>query len=421
MCWSVCSTKEELSSLGNRMLPNKESILDLVAQARSYRESDQLDKAKECLDKVLSRVPRNASALKEMTVILVRQREYDKAAAYLKKILEVKPGDLWALNELGIILRNQGNSRKAVELFNRVLEQDPNNMHTLSELGLTYNHLNEIDKADSCFEKISKQSSGMLTEKLKDLQSTRDSEKPSRERNVYLLASGRITTANAMATCFAHQINTPLQIIQGIIYRLLKKKEQIEKTEFINGLIKIQQTADTINAFTNHLNNLIKDDTEEHRFVKIGEVILGAFALFEQQLRYRRIKVDLSEIESDNGKTFVFGNRIELEHVFINLIANARDALENTAQRQIKVSFRSDERAITISFADNGQGISEENSKRIFESLFTTKPKGTGLGLWLCYSVIHGMSGKIEVKSRLGEGTTFIIRLPNKRNNYGET
>ncbi len=408
------------------MLTNKESIQDLITKALSYRESDQLDKAKECLDKVLRRLPRNVTALKEMTAILVHQREYDKAAPYLKKILEIKPEDLWSLNELGIVYRKQGNSRKAIEFFNRALEQDPNNMYILSELGLTYNYLYETDKANLCFEKISKQSRGMLTERLNDLQIIRDQEDSSREGNVYLLASGRITTANAMATCFAHQINTPLQIIQGIIYRLLKKQEQIDKAEFVNGLLKIQQTADTINAFTNHLNNLIKDDSEGHRFIKIGEVILGAFALFELQLRNRRIKVDLSEIESGNNKTFVFGNRIELEHVFINMIANARDALESAAQsqtkeRQIKVGIRSDEREVTISFSDNGQGISEENAKRIFDSLFTTKPKGTGLGLWLCYSVINGMSGKIEVKSILGEGTTFIIRLPNKRIIHGET
>lgn len=69
---------------------------------------------------------------------------------------------------------------------------------------------------------------------------------------------------------------------------------------------------------------------------------------------------------------------------------------------------------IVIRFSDNGKGISKENLKRVFDSLFTTKEEGTGLGLWLCFSVINQMDGNITVDSKLGQGTTFTIRLPAK-------
>ena len=115
-------------------------------------------------------------------------------------------------------------------------------------------------------------------------------------------------------------------------------------------------------------------------------------------------------------KTFrpVYGNRVELEQVFINLFANARDALTSTPEPRIIVGLtQSSDKDITLTFSDNGEGISKENLKRVFDSLFTTKDEGTGLGLWLCYSVIEQqMNGSIKVESELGKGTTFILRLP---------
>jgi signal transduction histidine kinase len=109
----------------------------------------------------------------------------------------------------------------------------------------------------------------------------------------------------------------------------------------------------------------------------------------------------------------VYGNRVELEQVFINLFANARDALTSTAKPKITVGLaRSDDKEVTMTFSDNGEGISKDNLKRVFDSLFTTKAEGTGLGLWLCFSVIQQMNGTIKVESNLGKGTTFTICLP---------
>jgi signal transduction histidine kinase len=232
------------------------------------------------------------------------------------------------------------------------------------------------------------------------------------------LSSGRITTLNAIATCFAHQINNPLQIIQGSI-RSLSKKIPASETSINDDLERIRNNANRINELIQHLYRLVKQDTKDQQFLVLKEVIFSAYELFEKQLQNRGIKVVMEGFHDEQRTVLVYGNSVELEQVFINLFANARDALASTTEPQINVSMlqlASD--GVTVCFGDNGHGISEENKGRVFDSLFTTKPDGTGLGLWLCLSVIQQMNGTIKAESTIDHGTRFIICLPSRWEEY---
>lgn len=180
-----------------------------------------------------------------------------------------------------------------------------------------------------------------------------------------------------------------------------------------DDLKDLRDSADRIHEMIQHLYKLIRPDSGDREFLPVSKVILSAFALFEKQLQNRGITVELGDLQNPQSNTVVYGNSVELEQVFINLFANARDALASTPDPRITVSMiPSREKEITIRFSDNGEGISEENLERVFDTLFTTKQYGTGLGLWLCFSVINQMEGRISVDSTLGEGTTFTISLP---------
>jgi signal transduction histidine kinase len=232
-----------------------------------------------------------------------------------------------------------------------------------------------------------------------------------RERDRQFIASGRITTVNAIATCFAHQINNPLQIIQEAV-ESLSEKAQSCGVSLEDDLGDLRDSANRIHEMIQHLYKLIRPDSGDREFLRVSSVILSAFALFEKQLQNRGIRVALDDLRGPRGDAVVYGNSVELEQVFINLFANARDALAATPDPRISVSLiPSGAKEVTILFSDNGEGISEENLERVFDSLFTTKRHGTGLGLWLCYSVINEMEGRISVDSTLGEGTTFTITL----------
>jgi two-component system NtrC family sensor kinase len=233
-----------------------------------------------------------------------------------------------------------------------------------------------------------------------------------RRRDKKFIASGRITTLNAIATCLAHQINNPLEIIQSSIDSLLEKVPR-DDTLIEGDLQELRSSANRIHELIEHLYRLIKNDCQDRESLIIGEVLLSAYGLFEKQLENRKVTVELDDMSDPENSPVVYGNRVELEQVFINLFANARDALASTDQPKITVGIaQATDKNLTIAFSDNGEGISKENLKRVFDSLFTTKAEGTGLGLWLCFSVIEQMNGTIKVESNLGKGTTFTICLP---------
>ncbi len=112
----------------------------------------------------------------------------------------------------------------------------------------------------------------------------------------------------------------------------------------------------------------------------------------------------------------VMANASQLQQVFLNMIINAADVMESVGiltiatRRQTKDGMPFTE----VEFRDTGQGISEENMSKIFEPFFTTKPvgKGTGLGLAVSHGIIQDHGGKILVRSKLGEGTSFFVRFP---------
>jgi signal transduction histidine kinase len=98
----------------------------------------------------------------------------------------------------------------------------------------------------------------------------------------------------------------------------------------------------------------------------------------------------------------------------MNIIVNAAEAIHGSGTLTITTSVKPDHRSILVEFTDTGEGIPEENLTRIFDPFFTTKDigKGTGLGLATSYGIIEGHGGRISVKSKVGEGTTFTIELP---------
>jgi len=108
----------------------------------------------------------------------------------------------------------------------------------------------------------------------------------------------------------------------------------------------------------------------------------------------------------------VASDQAQLQQVFFNLISNAIDAIGKEGAIEIKsIRFGGE---IAISIADNGPGIPEEHQRKVFDPFFTTKDtgKGTGLGLWVTYNIIEKMNGTITLKSELGKGSTFTVKIP---------
>lgn len=341
----------------------------------------------------------------------VNYRKLNKPVEAKKLILEIlndQPDFAPALSEMGEILTLEGNYDKAIFYFNKKLEVLPDDQSALKSKGVMHRLRDRIGDTIGVFEKGPTISRHKLKKEL-------------RKKDAQLIAATEIATANALLTSFAHQVNNPLQIIQAIIYRLQNKKRLVED-EMRKGLDRIQNNANRINDLIKNQNKLVRNSREDNEYFNVVEVIIKAFEPFEEQLNNHGIKKNLTNLESNESAFWIFGNPIKVEELFINLIANARDALYSVKNPEIIVEvIQPNKNDIVIHFADNGKGISKENLKQIFNSPFTTKQRGTGLGLLLCYSVINQMDGKIKVRSQLGKGTKFIITLPNKGGEYGKT
>jgi signal transduction histidine kinase len=134
-----------------------------------------------------------------------------------------------------------------------------------------------------------------------------------------------------------------------------------------------------------------------------------------EELRAQNISV---MFHLDETQPLVLGNTIQLEQVFVNLLANARDAMQAADNRVVTISTHVvDDTAVSVEIADTGSGIPAAVVPRIFDPFFTTKAvgEGTGLGLSITYGIVREHRGTVEVRTEEGAGTVFILQFPSAR------
>ncbi len=136
-------------------------------------------------------------------------------------------------------------------------------------------------------------------------------------------------------------------------------------------------------------------------------------SLVENQAIFHNIEIT-KEFEAKLPSIYIDPSQIE--RVFINIIINAAEAMETIGHLHLETSYETDDEFVEIRITDSGPGIPEEDLKEIFDPFYTTKDvgHGTGLGLAISYGIVKEHNGDIRVKSILGKGTTFIVKLPVK-------
>ena len=234
-----------------------------------------------------------------------------------------------------------------------------------------------------------------------------------RDKQEQLVQAGKLATLGELTTGVAHELNNPLNNIGLFIgnatdqLRLgLSDPERIEH-ELEKALEQVRKATSIIS----HLRTFGRAAPVSVERVDVDEVIERSLSLMQEQLRLRGIEV---ELDLCLDELIVLGNAIQLEQVFINLLTNARDALEEAPEKTIRIATASDGKEIRIAFADTGCGIAADIEQRIFDPFFTTKEvgTGTGLGLSITYSIVKEHGGEITVNGEPGGGARFVITLP---------
>jgi signal transduction histidine kinase len=234
-------------------------------------------------------------------------------------------------------------------------------------------------------------------------------EKKLQETHLQLVSSEKMASLGKLAAGIAHEINNPLGGI--LIYSSLMIEDLPEEDSRRGDLARIVQEAGRCKEIVKSLLEFARQTEPKMESTDINRAINdGLFFLVNQALFHNiRIVKNL-----DSFLPFVRGNASQLKQVFMNIVVNAAEAMHGNGVLTITTSPAPDRKAIFVEFTDTGEGIPEENLTRIFDPFFTTKDvgKGTGLGLATSYGIVEDHGGKIGVKSKVGEGTTFTIELP---------
>jgi C4-dicarboxylate-specific signal transduction histidine kinase len=236
-----------------------------------------------------------------------------------------------------------------------------------------------------------------------------------RDKQEQLVQAGKLATLGELTTGVAHELNNPLNNIGLYVGNVIDRIHLGELTteSALEDLEKAMEQVRKATEIISHLRTFGRAAPVTFEPVDVDEVIERALSLMQQQLRLRAIAVDLDLCP---GELVVHGNPIQLEQVFINLLTNARDALDEVPEERKKIRIASslDGEGIRIVFADAGPGIQADIAKRVFDPFFTTKEvgAGTGLGLSITYSIVKEHGGEIALSPTPGGGATFTLELP---------
>jgi len=238
----------------------------------------------------------------------------------------------------------------------------------------------------------------------------------------HLIQASKMATLGEMATGVAHELNQPLSVIKtasSFLRRKAHDKERIQEDILKTMAEEIDNHVDRASKIISHMREFGRKSDVAKEKVQVNTVLRRAVDFFKQQLKLREIEV-VENLHEDLPPILADPNR--LEQVFVNVLINARDAIEQKAEqggrkeeaKRITLKTWDEDGMVTIEVTDTGAGISEAILHRIFEPFFTTKKvgKGTGLGLSISYGIVRDYDGTIKVESKEGEGATFIIRFP---------
>jgi len=226
----------------------------------------------------------------------------------------------------------------------------------------------------------------------------------------------KLSALGRMAAGIAHEINNPLAGI--LLYSTNMIKKVPKEGPLQDGLqIVISETLRCKNIIQDLLE-FSRDKEPEKTMANINEIIEKTVGILENEFRLKHIRLEkhlfgeLPDILLDSN---------QMAQVFVNLLINAAESIKDNGLITIRSYIGPDKNCARIDVADNGMGIHPDHIAKIFDPFFSTKAKGTGLGLAVSYGIIQNHQGDIKVSSQLGEGTCFTIEVPLLQETSSET
>ena len=229
-----------------------------------------------------------------------------------------------------------------------------------------------------------------------------------------MIATERLASLGTLSAGVAHEINNPLAIINesaGWMRLVLKREDMADvpsRQDLEMALGKIEKGVDRARRITHQMLETVRKNDSVLAEVNLSELVDEALELVGKQIKDNDIEI----IRKMDISLNIWSDPYQLRQVLINLLTNAIHAIGSGGKITIILETKDNE--ITLTIRDTGQGIPKENLEKIFEPFFSTKSpgEGTGLGLFVIRNIIDKLGGKIYVKSQVGHGTDFSMKLP---------
>jgi PAS domain S-box-containing protein len=230
-----------------------------------------------------------------------------------------------------------------------------------------------------------------------------------RQREV-LHQSEKLAALGTMAAGIAHEINNPLGIITTRIEVMLLDAEQKQlPSQVLEDLQVLHRASQRVARIAASLRSFARHTPGDRVPLDLNAVVEESLLLMQKPLAADNVQVAIS---LDRSLPSILGEASSLHQVLMNLMTNAREAMPDGGQIRLETAAAERPGWIRLSVMDTGEGISSAALSKVFDPFFTTKRTGTGLGLSVTYGIIQEHGGTVEVQSRPGAGTTFILSFP---------
>jgi signal transduction histidine kinase len=241
-------------------------------------------------------------------------------------------------------------------------------------------------------------------------------EKQRSQYNHLVLQTEKLSALGRMAAGIAHEINNPLAGI--LLYSSNMLKKAAPDSPFRHGLEIIVRETTRCKGIIQELLEFSRHKPPKKGPASINEIVIKALSILDNELMLRHIKVE-RHLGEALPEIFLDGN--QMEQVFINLLLNAAQAIDNHGHIVIETRLDPCHHLEIIEITDDGCGIAPMDATRLFEPFYSKKATGTGLGLAVSYGIVRNHNGHIRVASKLGGGTRFTIELPVNGGSDAET
>jgi len=423
--------------------PHVATVLNNIANIH-YKQGDY-NVAKVLYEKVLAirdkslgkEHPDIANVLNNLAVIYEKQDDYNKAKDLHEKALTIQekkleqehPDIALTLNDIAYINHKQGNYDTARTLYERALAiqeknlgwEHPSVIGNLNNLAIIHQDKGNYEQAQKYFERAQ-----ILVDKIFDKnhptakiikgnylelqQEVEILKKKNVEEQIKRKETEKLSYLGSMATGIAHNINNPINNISlstqyGL--RQLKKGnlENQEAQEIFNEImLEVQRLASIVGRF----RDFSKGDRSHQENVSLNDLAQRVAEYFDGQFQAHDVRLVL---ELDENAPQAFANQFVVEEVLINVLTNAREAIEKRPSATVWVKTSTNAEHSVIQIEDNGDGVPEDEQKDLFSPFHSKKVQGTGLGLHFAKSALERISGTIAYQSRSEGGACFTVNL----------